>query len=301
MRAENETVMLVDGQFFMHKYYHGLASRGDPSSDPRGAVRLFMHFLLKHIPKFSYLLVAMDTGPDDNSQPSQRQKVLRQYKQQRSSCPQELKHQLTLLSEACEVMDIRCLHDDNGYEADDIIGTYCQSVKSECAKVHIFSGDKDLMQLVSKNVIFRDGHKKDVALYKKNVKERMGVNPFQIQDLLALAGDHVDNIPGVPGFGKKRASKLLRVHKNLEGIREEVRNNGRFYGIGPKLLQNLSDHIEEAIDVRNKVTKLQNVNMQCSLEELKTPHQQPAWNTKVRDFWERQEFGNVPKILKTST
>merc|ERR1712093_816640 len=103
------------------------------------------------------------------------------------------------------------------YEADDLIATYSKQIINAGAKVTVISSDKDLMQLVSKDIRLFDPMKSKV-IGEKEVKNKFGVKPKQVIDVQSLAGDSSDNIPGVPGIGVKTAADLINKYKNLENL-----------------------------------------------------------------------------------
>ncbi len=138
--------------------------------------------------------------------------------------PPELSEQFPLVRELLDAFQIQH-YELNQYEADDIIGTLATQAKDKKWDVTIFTGDKDMLQLVSDDVTMamtRKGISKIETYTPAYMKEKMDLTPDQIIDLKALMGDNSDNIPGVPGVGEKTATKLLKQYKTLEDIYENL-------------------------------------------------------------------------------
>ncbi|MBI5682683.1 MAG: DNA polymerase I, partial [Deltaproteobacteria bacterium] len=159
----------------------------------------------------SHLAVVFDTKA-----PSFRHKLYEQYKAQRPEMPDALKPQLPYIKEIVNAFNIPCLEMD-GYEADDVIGTLAQRAKTQAYHVTIITGDKDMLQLVCEGVTVVDTMK-DKTYRTDEVIERFGVEPERVTDVMALAGDASDNVPGVHGIGEKGASKLIKEFGTIENL-----------------------------------------------------------------------------------
>lgn len=155
----------------------------------------------------------------DPSGPTFRDKLFEKYKEQRQPMPDEMKVQLPFVRRLCEAMNLAML-EYPGYEADDVIGAMSTQAAKQNLDVLIISNDKDMMQLVGKNVrtlrTGSGGAKADVIVDAKKVEEILGVTPEQVVDYMALLGDKIDNIPGAHGIGEKGAADLIQKYGNVE-------------------------------------------------------------------------------------
>ncbi|WP_414040593.1 DNA polymerase I [Acidithiobacillus sp. M4-SHS-6] len=204
--------ILVDASSFLYRAFHALPDLRAPDRLPTGAifgVANMLRRLMKDYPSDEIIVVFDAPGG------TFRDRLYPQYKAQRSAMPEDLRAQIPLLHEWIQASGLPLLLVPD-VEADDVIGTLARQAEPD-QKVIIVTGDKDMAQLVDGQVTLLDtmkGVKTDVA----GVWERYGVAPEHIAELLALTGDKVDNIPGVPGAGPKTAAKWLQQYGNLEGV-----------------------------------------------------------------------------------
>ena len=216
-------LFLVDGSSYIFRAYHALPPLTRKSDGlPVGAVAGFCNMLWKLVresmagEKATHLAVVMDY-----SSTTFRNALYDQYKAQRPEPPADLRPQFTLIREAVRAFGIPCLEQEN-YEADDLIATYAREARKVGATVLIIGSDKDLMQLVGEGVSMLDPVK-EKRIGPAEVFEKFGVMPDRVIDVQALAGDSVDNIPGVPGIGVKTAAQLIGDYGNLENLLEMAR------------------------------------------------------------------------------
>lgn len=222
-----ETLLLIDGNALMHRAYFALPDFKTKSGTPTNAIYGFFTMLDRAIQDFrpDYLTVCFDTP-----KPTFRKKIFKEYQIQRPKMTQELGIQFPLVKQLLEKGGI--FHEEKeGYEADDVIGSITKTVKNPNLKVLILTGDKDIMQLIDGNVYVitpQIGFSKTKIYDHHGVLEKFGVEPEQIPDLKALAGDPSDNYPGAKGIGPKTASKLIQefhsienLFRNLESIKDE--------------------------------------------------------------------------------
>ena len=232
-------VFLVDGSSHMFRSYFQAANQ-DPGynvrqsdGQPTGAVRLFVNKLLQWTRNGaagvmpSHLVIAFDKGTGRNP----RKDILPQYKATREAPPADLKAQVKLVRDAVRAFGLEPVESD-GVEADDLIAAYAKAARAEGREVVLISSDKDLMQLVGDGVRFYDsesgtkgkpGYRPERSLDAAGVAaEWEGAPPERIGDVLALVGDKVDNIDGVPGIGVKTAVQLLSQFGDLETLLERV-------------------------------------------------------------------------------
>ena len=211
---------MVDGNNLLFRSYYATAytgnfmknSKGIPTNAVFGLTNMMRKIVEEEKP--NYIIVAFDKGK------TFRHEKYDFYKGGRSETPDELKMQFPYAKKVLEGMGIKYYEIDN-YEADDIIGTfskYCD-IPNDNYKGVIISSDKDLLQLISKEVDMKLLKQKDYIRYNlDSFKKEWGIDPINIIDLKALMGDQSDNIPGVKGIGEKTALKLLHEYKTLDGI-----------------------------------------------------------------------------------
>src|SRR5215510_9439344 len=152
----------------------------------------------------------------DASEKTFRNEIYKDYKAHRPPAPEELVPQFPLIREAVKAFNIACIEQD-GFEADDLIATYAKQTLAAAGDVTVVSSDKDLMQLVRPGISMLDTMK-NRSISPEQVRERFGVGPERVTDVQALAGDSVDNVPGVPGIGVKTAAELINEYGDLEAL-----------------------------------------------------------------------------------
>ena len=157
---------------------------------------------------------------DESLESSFRNRIYAEYKANRPPAPLELKRQFAWCRAVCQALGLP-QHADHEFEADDIIGTWAAQAREQGKTVAVVSRDKDLTQLIGPGDIWWD-FASDKRLGPEGVREKMGVPPEQVADLLALTGDSVDNIPGVAGVGPKAAVALLDAFGSLESVLENL-------------------------------------------------------------------------------
>ena len=209
------TVYLIDASPYIFRAYYSLPPTiKTPDGAPANAVLGFTEFLIQVIQKENPTHIA--AAFDGSLTTSFRNEIYPEYKANRALPPAELKAQIASCMEVAQAMGVRTFVDD-GFEADDIIGTLSTKLIQQDQKVVVVSNDKDFAQLVNPSLLFWD-FARNVKYDANVVKEKFGVLPSRIVDLLALAGDSVDNIPGVKGIGRQTAAKLLQSFETLEDL-----------------------------------------------------------------------------------
>lgn len=209
------TVHLVDASPYIFRAHFSLPSSiKTPDGSPAAAAYGFTSFLLKLIAdeRPTHLAVTFDRSLNS----SFRNELYPAYKQQRVLPPPELEAQLDACVEIADALGTATFIDDR-YEADDLIGALCRGLGARGHGAVIVTSDKDLAQLVGAQVSLLD-FSKELRLGPEAVLEKFGVRPDQITDYLGLAGDAVDNIPGVKGIGGKSAAELLARFGHLEDL-----------------------------------------------------------------------------------
>ena len=213
---------LIDGSGYIFRAYHALPPLTRKSDGlPVGAVQGFCNMLWKLLKetnagqKPTHLAVIFD-----HSSKSFRNDIYPQYKAQRPEPPADLRPQFGLIRQATRAFNVACVEQEN-YEADDLIATYARLAVEAGATCRIVSSDKDLMQLIRPGVALYDTMK-DREVGEPEVMEKFGVTPDKVIDIQSLAGDSVDNVPGVPGIGVKTAAQLITEYGNLETLLERA-------------------------------------------------------------------------------
>jgi DNA polymerase-1 len=238
--AQNH-LYLVDGSSYIFRAYHRLPPLTNRHGVPAGAVYGYTAMLwklaagLEQADGPTHMAVILDA-----SEETHRNKMYDQYKANRPPPPEDLIPQFPLIRVATRAFSIPCI-EENGLEADDIIACYTYAAVRAGWKVTIVSSDKDLMQLVDDGKVDMLDTMNDRRIDSTHVLEKFGVPPGKVGDVLALMGDSVDNVPGVPGIGPKTASQLIQQYGDLEtvlGAADEITK--------PKLKQNLIEHAEMA-------------------------------------------------------
>jgi 5'-3' exonuclease len=213
------TIHLIDASPYIFRAYFSIPSSiRTPDGNPANAVYGFTAFLLDLLKREqpAHLAVAFDGSLTT----SFRNEIYPDYKAQRELPDPELEAQLDACWEVTEALGMKA-YIDNRYEADDIIGTIIAKLSKKDCRFVVVSGDKDLAQLVNKRTVLWD-FAKDRRFDEKTVKQHFGVRANQIVDLLALAGDAIDNIPGVDGIGMKTAAALLGKFASVEEIYQRI-------------------------------------------------------------------------------
>ena len=220
--TEVDRLYLIDGHALAYRAYFALTRGGDParwmtnSGEPTAGTYGFTSVILRLLEQDSpeYLAVSFDVGK------TFRDEIFPDYKGTREKMPDDLRVQIKRIREVVAAFGIPILEAE-GFEADDVLGTVAKRVGADGVKVIILTGDRDLLQLVDKQVAIRlAGQKLSEAIDygPKQVKDKYQLEPSQLVDLKAMVGDKSDNIPGVAGVGEKTATSLLHDYKDLKGI-----------------------------------------------------------------------------------
>jgi len=216
-------LFLIDTFGFIFRAFHARARMGAPPMRTSTGVSTEAVFILHNMIK----KLRQTYGPEylaavyESLGPSFRSEEFADYKANRAETPPELIEQIPLVKRLLEALRIPVLEYER-YEADDVIGTLAVQARGAGMEAVIVSSDKDMLQLVGGGVTMLNPAKDDAVYDRDGVKEFMGVWPEQIADFLALVGDSVDNIPGVPGIGKKGAAELLEKYGSVAGLLEHL-------------------------------------------------------------------------------
>ena len=248
-KSERETLFLIDGMAIAYRSYFAfiqrplINSKGENTSAIYGFVTFLNKILDEECP--DHIAVVFDTAA-----PTFRHAAYPAYKATRDKMPDDMASQLTLLKDVVRAYNVPVIELD-GYEADDVIGTLARRAEREKIPTYLVTSDKDFMQLVSDVVqIYRPGRQGTEVeiLGLEKVKEKFGVTPDKVIDVLGLIGDSSDNVPGVKGIGEKTAIPLIQKYGSLErlleeadsipqkGVREKLKNDSEIARLSKRLV-----------------------------------------------------------------
>ncbi|HEX3881408.1 MAG TPA: DNA polymerase I [Stellaceae bacterium] len=270
-------VYLIDGSGFIFRAYHALPPLTRSDGIPTSAVLGFSNMLAKLLDETDADHIAVIF---DHSGKSFRNQLYDQYKAHRPDAPEDLKPQFALVRAATDAFSV-CRIELENYEADDLIATYAREAENEGAVVTIVSSDKDLMQLVNDKVTMLDPMK-NRQIGDAEVRERFGVGPDKVIEVQALAGDSVDNVPGVPGIGVKTAAELINTYGDLETLLDRATEIKQ-----PKRRESLIEHADKARLSKVLVTLDTKVPLPCPLSDLRVKPMDPD---KLLPWLKEMEF-----------
>jgi DNA polymerase I len=214
--STRERLFLIDGSSQMYRAYHAMRGSGltGPSGKSTHAVYIFVTMLRKLIQDHhpAYLAASFDLAG-----PTFRDQLVTDYKANRAPMPPDLAEQIPWVHEACEALGVPILTSER-FEADDVIGTLAQKAVEAGFEVAIVTGDKDFFQLVDDGIKVYNPRDDGAWFDAAAVKDKFGVFPSQVVDVLALMGDSIDNIKGVPGIGEKGARDLIASYGSLDEL-----------------------------------------------------------------------------------
>ncbi len=275
-----ERLFVLDGPGFLFRAYHALpflsTSRGQPSHAVFGMSTMLWKLLREDSPE--YFAVAWDPPG-----PTFREERFAAYKETRAPTPNDLRSQIPLVKTLFAALHLPVL-EVPGFEADDVLGTVVEQTRDLPIELVLVTSDKDMLQLVSPRVrVFsttgRGGDR--VVFDEAAVKAKWGVEPTQIPDILALMGDSIDNIPGVPGVGEKTAVKLIGQFGSVERLYESLSL------VPGKLRETLAANRKQALLSRELATVSTRVPITVDLDALR--RREPDWD-KLRALWTEMEF-----------
>jgi DNA polymerase-1 len=209
-------LFLVDGSNQMYRAYHAIRGLTGPDGRSTNAAYGFVTMLRKLIADHrpDYIAAAFDLAA-----PTFRSELAADYKANRAPMPPDLAEQIPWVHEACEALGVPILTHEK-YEADDVMGTLARFAAADGLDVALVTGDKDFYQLVGGNVRVFNPRDEGTWYDADGVREKFGVPPSQVVDVLALMGDAIDNVKGVPGIGEKGARDLIAAHGSLDALIE---------------------------------------------------------------------------------
>ncbi|KPK16095.1 MAG: DNA polymerase I [Nitrospira bacterium SG8_3] len=243
MTSKEKIIYLIDGSSYIYRAYHAVrhlsTSQGLPTNATFGFTNMLLKLLAEQGPE--YMAMAFDAKG-----PTFRHEMYDAYKANRPPMPEDLVVQIPYIKQVVAGMNIPSL-ELPGYEADDIIGTLVRAAEGKGFRVVMVTGDKDFKQLISRSVSMWDPMR-DRTIDYASLKEESGLEPSQWVDVMALAGDTSDNIPGVPGIGEKTATQLIKAFGTMERLFQSLEKVTQ-----TKLRENLTRFHDQAILSRRLV------------------------------------------------
>ena len=291
--SNQKHLFLIDGSGYIFRAYYALPPLTRKSDGlPVGAVSGFCNMLYSFLEKAragnsidtpSHLAVIFDSARKNF-----RNDIYKEYKGNRSDAPEDLIPQFDYIRKAVKAFNLPSIELQN-YEADDLIATYKVQAKKEKIKLTIVSSDKDLMQLVDQDTYMLDTMK-DKHIGINEVKEKFGVPPEKVIDVQSLAGDSVDNIPGVPGIGIKTAAELINQFGSLDELLKKAETIKQ-----PKRRQALLDNKSNALISRELVTLKNDVPVKETINDFIL---KPFDKEKIFSFLDEMEFTKIKKRIE---
>ena len=289
MNKQNRLI-LIDGSAYIFRAYYGLPPMNRPDGIPINAVFGFTNMLVKLIEDYreDKMIVVFDAARENF-----RNAIFKDYKSNRGETPEELIPQFEIIRECVDAFNIPQIEIE-GFEADDIIASYCQLAEKQKIETIIVSSDKDLMQLVNKNVTMLDPMKnKSIGI--DQVIEKFGLPPEKVIQIQALTGDKVDNIPGAPGIGPKTALQLIKefgsvqsLIKNTIKIPQEKRRN---------IILNNKDDILISLEL---VKLKKDIDLTLKINDIHT-YSSIDKNENLSKFLSNQGFKSIAERLKNNS
>ncbi len=212
-----KTLYLIDGTAYIHRAFHAIrglkTSKGMPSNAAFGFTRMLIKLMADHQPVYAAMFF-------DSKGPTFRHEMFADYKANRPPMPDDMAVQIPYIKAVTEGFSLPVI-EIQGFEADDLIGTCARAAEKNGFEVVMVTGDKDFIQLITEKTVIWDPMK-DQTIDRDSVAKEMGIAPQQMVDILGLAGDASDNIPGVPGIGPKSAVALLQTFGSIDNIYEHI-------------------------------------------------------------------------------
>ncbi len=288
MPDQKRKILIIDGHSILNRAFYGLPDLTNYEGLHTNAVLGFLNIVFKIIDEEqpTNMCVAFDV-----KQPTFRHLMYKEYKGTRKPMPDELREQVPLIKEVLASMNITII-EKGGYEADDIIGTLSRIADREGYSVVIVSGDRDLLQLATDNILIRIPKTKAGGTtvenyYADDVQKLYGVTPVQFIDMKGLMGDTSDNIPGVPGIGEKTAGKIIQEWKSIENAIEHIDEIKP-----PKAQKNLREFADQARMSRELAT----IKLDCELDfSLADTVISDVFNDNSYNIMKRLEFKSLMK------
>jgi len=280
---EKPTLYLIDGSSYIFRAYYAIRHLSNSKGFPTNAVYGFTSMLFKFLKDYepTHLAIVFDSKGK-----TFRDEIYPLYKANRSEPPEDLVPQFDKIFEMVDAFNIPQVQLE-GFEADDLIGTISKNVEKGNSNVVLVTGDKDFCQLVSDKVTLLDTMKSKITGIDE-VKEKYGVTPDRVIDVFALAGDAVDNIPGVKGIGEKTAVSLISKFGSLDELFENLEE------VSKRQKTLLEEKKEDALLSKELVTIKTDVDIQTGISNFEY---KGIDSGKLREMFQELEFKNLFKEL----
>lgn len=281
-------VALVDGSNYIYRAYYGIPMLTNSKGFPTNAIYGFTNMLMKLLRDLApdYIVVTFDLKG-----PTTRHEEFEDYKATRKPMPDDLIPQVPFIKDVVRGFSI-CVMEKQGTEADDLIGTLTLQASAKGWRTAIISGDKDLMQMIDDQVTMVDTMK-DKTYDAAAVKEKFGVGPDKVVEILGLMGDTSDNIPGVPGIGPKTAQRLIEEYGSVDAVIENAENLRNV-----KLRESFRQYAEQARLSRQLALIRKDIEIDFDLQDA--ARKEPDKESLSRLFSEF-EFSSLLQQMKTNT
>ena len=281
--STEEKLLIIDGNSLASRAFYALPLLKTSEGQYTNAVYGFTNMLLRLLEeeKPNYMVVVFDKAA-----PTFRHEAYKEYKAQRMKSPAEYREQIPMIKELLKAFSIP-VFEKEGFEADDLIGTYSKKAEDKKIKTLVVTGDADAFQLISPftRVLFTRKGISDIDLVDEKVlKEKYGLSPEQVADYKSLKGDVSDNIPGIPGIGDKIALKLLKQFTSLDNILENTDKIKE-----AKLRKKIEDYREQALMSKGLATIVTDVEDDFKLQECRIGEEQIDY-PKLREIFKSLEF-----------
>ncbi len=297
-------LLIIDSNALLHRSFHALPALTNSKGEPTGAMYGFLLTLFKAINDLcpDFVVATFDTPS-----PTFRHKKFKDYKAQRPKTPDDLVQQIIKIKEILIAFSIP-VFEKEGFEADDLIATIVKKTEQEQRdqklKVYILTGDLDTLQLVNCQVkIYTLGRGvKDTIIYdEEKIKERFCLEPRQMVDFKALAGDPSDNIPGAEGIGQKTAIELLKKYDNLENLYQKI-EAGKADDLKPRIKNILLKNKEQVFFSQLLAKTRDDAPIDFDLKKCEFGNfdKEKAKNT-LKDFEFYSLIKRIPEITKKSS
>lgn len=281
----NKKIMILDGNSILFRAFFAMPPLKTKKGQYTNAIYGFLSMLYKLLDTYSpeYICVAFDP-----QKPSFRHEQYKEYKATRAKAPNELVEQFQLIRDVLGIHNIKCIEID-GFEADDVAGTFANAAEKQGADVYLVTSDKDYLQLIDENtkvILTKKGVTNTEEMDLKAMDDTYGISPAQFVDLKALMGDPSDNIPGVGGVGEKTALKLIQEYRSLDGIYENIDS------IKGKLKEKLETDKMQAYMSQTLARIVIDIPVEFDLEEYKI---KKADSKKLLSLYDELEFRTFKK------
>lgn len=276
-KSDAPVLTLIDASGYIFRAYHAIQALSTSKGVPTNAVYGFTRMLLKTLREFAPTHVALAF---DKESRLGRQAIDATYKANREGPPPDLVPQFALIRRVVEALNVPVLEFE-GWEADDVIGTLARQAEEQGFQVLVVTGDKDFIQIVDHRVELYDPMQ-DKRTGPGDVRERLGIDPSQMRDYLALIGDAIDNIPKVPGIGPKTAVELIQQFGDVETLLARLNEIKK-----PKIREALEANREQLRRAKSLVTFKTDLPLETRMEELA---RRPIKDAQARALFSELEF-----------